>query len=99
MMKKNLQFSFVVLLMCIFIMAPLAFGQQEQDKGRFNLFNAVYHSALLQKSAATTIVEKKLVRIDSVTGETWMLLDVLQQGKVIKYWEKIDEGPENGKKD
>jgi hypothetical protein len=39
-------------------------------------------------------MEKRLFKLDTRTGETWVLVDVLQDGKDIRYWKKITEKPE-----
>ena len=58
---------------------------------RFKLFNAEYNSATIQKSQTTIFLEKRLFKIDTLTGETWMLIDVIKEGQDIKYWKKITE--------
>jgi hypothetical protein len=58
---------------------------------RFVLFNAEYNSATIQKSQTTIFLEKRLFKIDRQTGDTWMLIDVIRNGKDIKYWKRIDE--------
>ena len=57
---------------------------------RFILFNAEYNSATIQKSQTTIFLEKRLFKIDRQTGDTWMLIDAIRNGKDIKYWKKID---------
>jgi hypothetical protein len=73
--------------------APLYSAEKPDGKRRFQLFNAEYNSALIQTSKTTVFTEKKLFKIDTKTGETWMLIDVFKEGQDIKYWEKIKEGP------
>ena len=58
--------------------------------GRFVLFNAEYNSAIIQRSQTTTFLEKRLFKIDRRTGEAWMLIDAIREGKDIKYWKKIE---------
>ena len=69
-----------------------ALGDPRAEKGRFQLFNAEYRSTFVQKSKTTGFDEKKLFKIDTQTGETWMLIDVMREGQDRKYWQKIKEG-------
>jgi hypothetical protein len=73
--------------------APAAAAADESK--RFILFNAEYNSTLKQVSKTTVFVEKRLWKIDTRTGETWILIDVLQDGQDIRYWKKITEKPED----
>lgn len=68
---------------------------EKEEKARFRLFNAQYNSALIQTSKTTVFEEKKLFKIDTRTGETWMLIDVFKEGRDIKYWKKINEATDN----
>lgn len=61
-----------------------------ETDGRFALLNAEYNSAIIQRSQTTTFLEKRLFKIDRRTGETWMLIDAIREGKDIKYWKKIE---------
>ena len=63
---------------------------ESPNEGRFILFNAEYNSAIIQRSQTTTFLEKRLFKIDRKTGETWMLIDAIREGKDIKFWKKID---------
>ena len=71
--------------------APAAAPDASQ---RYILFNAEYNSTLKQVSKTTVFVEKRLWKLDTRTGETWILIDVLQDGKDIRYWKKITDKPE-----
>ena len=62
---------------------------------RFKLFNAEYNSATIQKSKTTIFLEKRLFKIDTQTGDTWMLIDVIKEQEDIKYWKKINEKRDN----
>ena len=61
---------------------------------RFILFNAEYNSSLKQVSKTTVFLEKRLFKLDTQTGETWVLIDVLQDGRDIRYWQKITDTPQ-----
>jgi hypothetical protein len=61
---------------------------------RFILFNAEYNSSLKQLSKTTVFLEKRLFKLDTQTGETWVLIDVLQDGRDIRYWQKITDTPQ-----
>jgi hypothetical protein len=61
---------------------------------RFILFNAEYNSSLKQLSKTTVFLEKRLFKLDTKTGETWVLVDVLQDGRDIRYWKKITDTPQ-----
>jgi hypothetical protein len=80
----------VVVLLCA---GPLYSAEQPEAKDRFQLFNAEYKSTLIQTSKTTVFNEKKLFKIDTKTGETWMLIDVFKEGQDIKYWKKIKATP------
>lgn len=64
------------------------------ENGRFILFNAEYNSAIIQRSQTTTFLEKRLFKIDQRTGETWMLIDAIREGRDIKFWKKIENDKE-----
>ena len=88
-------FCRTVAFLLVLSAAPLYSAEQPQAKDRFQLFNAEYKSTLIQTSKTTGFNEKKLFKIDTKTGETWMLIDVLKEGKDIKYWKKIKATPDN----
>ena len=93
-MKKTI-FYFTIALLLILSAAPLYSVEQPEAKDRFQLFNAEYKSTFIQTSKTTVFNEKKLFKIDSKTGETWMLIDVFKEGRDIKYWKKIKATPDN----
>ncbi len=93
-MQKRL-FCLTMAFLLVLSAAPLYSAEQPEAKDRFQLFNADYNSALIQTSKTTVFNEKKLFKIDTKTGETWMLIDVLKEGKDIKYWKKIKATPDN----
>jgi len=93
-MKKTI-FYFTIALLLILSAAPLYSAEQPEAKDRFQLFNAEYKSTFIQTSKTTVFNEKKLFKIDSKTGETWMLIDVFKEGRDIKYWKKIKATPDN----
>ncbi len=86
-------FCLTVAFLLVLCAAPLYGAEQPQAKDRFQLFNAEYNSALIQTSKTTVFSEKKLFKIDTKTGETWMLIDVFKEGRDIKYWKKIKAAP------
>ena len=67
-----------------------AVSGENGEQGRFQLYNAVYNSAIIQRSQTTTFIEKRLFKINKETGETWMLIDAIIDEKDIKYWKKIE---------
>lgn len=92
-MKKTVSLIFCFLL----ISASLALSADLNSKtsgktGDYELYNGVYHSALIQKNQSTKFLEQKLFRLNTKTGETWMLIDVMKGGADIKYWKKITTG-------
>ena len=95
-MKKIANCFFAVLLIMVFFL-PNSFGvtNKRTDKKnksnieQYRLFNAEYNSTLQQKGNTTVFFEKRLFRINITTGETWILVDVLRDGKDIRYWKKI----------
>ena len=93
-MKKTI-FYFTIALLLVLSAAPLYSAEQPEAKDRFQLFNAEYKSTFIQTSKTTVFNEKKLFKIDSKTGETWMLIDVFKEGRDIKYWKKIKATPDN----
>ena len=88
-------FCLRVAFLLVLSAAPLYSAEQPQAKDRVQLFNPEYKSTLIQTSKTTGFNEKKLFKIDTKTGETWMLIDVLKEGKDIKYWKKIKATPDN----
>lgn len=89
-MKQLQVFIFTVAMVMVFAANSAHSADSEYDKQRFQLFNAIYNSASIQRSKTTVFIEKRLFKIDTKTGEAWMLIDVLRDGKDIKYWKKID---------
>ena len=67
----------------------------QREVERYQLFNAEYNSATIQRSQTTIFLEKRLFKIDAQTGETWMLIDAIRDGRDIKYWKKITEKSED----
>ena len=94
-MKKYVSVVFGIVFLSILLIRPVYGGDKENPKGRFHLFNAEYKSTFEQKSKTTGFDEKKLFKIDTQTGETWMLIDVMMEGKDRKYWKKIKAEPDN----
>lgn len=90
-MKKNVCCVLAAVFLLIVFISPLYGAENKEAKARFQLFNAEYNSALIQTSKTTVFTEKKLFKIDTETGETWMLIDVFKDGQDIKYWKKIKE--------
>ena len=90
-MKKSIYF---ILLLFMAVMLPanqLLGAEKAKQQERFMLFNAEYNSATIQLSKTTIFLEKRLFKIDTQTGETWMLIDVIKEGQDLKYWKKITE--------
>ena len=75
-----------------FLAGAQSVAAQAPDKNtdRYVLFNAEYNSATIQTNQTTIFLEKRLFKIDRQTGDSWMLIDVIRNGKDIKYWKKID---------
>jgi len=94
-MKKYIYSVFAVVILLSLSAGPLYSGEKENDNIRFQLFNAEYNSALIQTSKTTVFAEKKLFKIDAMTGKTWMLIDVFKEGKDIKHWKEIKNAPNN----
>lgn len=90
-MKKNICYALVAAVLLVVYAGPLYSAEKTQAEASFRLFNAEYNSALIQTSKTTVFTEKKLFKIDTQTGETWMLIDVFKEGRDIKYWKKIKE--------
>jgi hypothetical protein len=93
-MKKYIYFLFAIFILPALSAGPLYGEEKENDDARFQLFNAEYNSALIQRSKTTGFAEKKLFKIDTKTGKTWMLIDFFQEGKDIKYWKEIKNTPD-----
>jgi hypothetical protein len=83
-----------ILLIAVWLAAASASAAASDKPARFMLFNAEYNSSLKQLSKTTVFLEKRLFKLDTHTGETWVLIDVLQDGKDIRYWKKITEVPD-----
>ena len=83
----------LILVLVLLIVAPMGAAAAEQEQ-RFILFNAEYNSSLKQLSKTTVFMEKRLFKLDTRTGETWVLIDVLQDGEDIRYWKKISNTQE-----
>jgi hypothetical protein len=88
MKKEFILFCTVMIFLCMPFSNAVGETTQEQEE-RFKLFNAEYNSATIQQSKTTVFLEKRLFKIDSRTGETWMLIDVFKEGKDVKYWKPI----------
>lgn len=88
-------FCLTMAFLLVLSAAPLYSAEQPEAKDRFQLFNAEYNSVLIQTSKTTVFNEKKLFKIDTKTGETWMLIDVFKEGRDITYWKKIKAIPGN----
>ena len=95
-MKKNMLnivsavFVFVAAACPLCAAESTAVSNENGEQGRFQLYNAVYNSAIIQRSQTTTFIEKRLFKINKETGETWMLIDAIIDEKDIKYWKKIE---------
>jgi len=90
-MKKSIYFI-LLLFMAVLLPADQMLGAEKaKQPERFKLFNAEYNSATIQQSQTTIFLEKRLFKIDTQTGETWMLIDVIKEQQDIKYWKKITE--------
>jgi len=90
-MKKYLVTILAAAILFLFSVSALYGGDRDGEKNRFQLFNAEYRSTFVQTSKTTGFDEKKLFKIDTKTGATWMLIDVMLEGKDRKYWKKIKE--------
>ena len=93
-MKKYIYSIFAVVILLALSAGPLYSEEKDNNNARFKLFNAEYNSALIQTSKTTVFAEKKLFKIDTMTGKTWMLIDVFKEGKDIKYWKEIKNTPD-----
>ena len=101
-MKKWLLALIAIALLSVLSSSPLYSADETSEhvklqtiyageNTRFQLFNAEYNSALIQTAKTTVFSEKKLFKIDTTTGETWMLIDIFKDGRDLKYWKKIKE--------
>ena len=90
-MNKNICYVLVAAVFLLVYAGPLYSAEKVQGETRFQLFNAEYKSTFIQTSKTTGFNEKKLFKIDTKTGETWMLIDFFKEGQDIKYWKKIKE--------
>jgi len=90
----NLKISPVLIAVLFFLVLTVLSVQAQKTKAsggeRFYLFNAEYNSATIQTSKTTIFLEKRLFKIDRMTGDTWMLIDQIRNGRDIKYWRKIN---------
>lgn len=93
-MKKYIYSIFAVVILLALSAGPLYSEEKDNNNARFKLFNAEYNSALIQTSKTTVFAEKKLFKIDTRTGKTWMLIDVFKKGRDIKYWKEIKNTPD-----
>ncbi|MEA3415501.1 MAG: hypothetical protein U9R02_04980 [Thermodesulfobacteriota bacterium] len=93
-MKKYIYSIFAVVILLALSAGPLYSEEKDNNNARFKLFNAEYNSALIQTSKTTVFAEKKLLKIDTMTGKTWMLIDVFKEGKDIMYWKEIKNTPD-----
>ncbi|MCF8050437.1 MAG: hypothetical protein K9L59_04310 [Desulfobacterales bacterium] len=88
--RRALNRILLILAAVLLVAAPSGAAAAEPEQ-RFILFNAEYNSSLKQLSKTTVFMEKRLFKLDSRTGETWVLIDVLQDGEDIRYWKKITD--------
>ena len=93
-MKKYIYSVFAIVILLALSAGPLYSEEKDNNNARFKLFNAEYNSALIQRSKTTGFAEKKLFKIDTITGKTWMLIDFFKEGKDIKYWKEIKNTPD-----
>jgi len=89
-MKKRYFISIVLAGLVFSAFASTGYAGDDEEK-RFYLFNAEYNSSMIQRSQTSVFLEKRLFKINRRTGETWVLVDVLRNGRDIKYWKKITE--------
>lgn len=94
-MKKTVFLSTVLLWLGVLATGTALGGDNRPDRERFQLFNAEYNSATIQRSQTTVFMEKRLFKIDTQTGETWMLIDMMRDGRDLKYWKKVKNAPTN----
>jgi len=80
----------VVIVLLALAVTPLQGAIEALDEGEFTLYNAVYNTATIQKSQTTVFLEKRLFKINTKTGDTWMLIDNIRDGRDVKYWKKIE---------
>ncbi len=90
-MKKIIYLILLLFLAALLPANQILGAEKAKSHQRFKLFNAEYNSATIQQSKTTIFLEKRLFKIDTQTGETWMLIDVIKEEQDIKYWEKITE--------
>lgn len=90
-MKKISCFILLLIFVVLLPVNQILGAEKAKTNERFRLFNAEYNSATIQKSKTTIFLEKRLFKIDTQTGETWMLIDVIKEQEDIKYWKKITE--------
>ena len=90
-MKKSRYLIIIAFTALLLSAIPGWCADKVKANERFKLFNAEYNSATIQKGQTTIFLEKRLFKIDTLTGETWMLIDVIKEDEDIKYWKKITE--------
>ena len=93
-MKRHLYALCLVFSVGVWVAGHAWAGESAKEHNRFQLFNAEYRSTFVQKSKTTGFDEKKLFLIDTRTGETWMLIDVMIGEKDQTYWKKINKKAE-----
>lgn len=95
-MKQTILVIAIILL--ALAVGPLYGSVKKLEDGEFALFNATYNSATIQRSQTTVFLEKRLFKINKRTGETWMLIDNIRDGRDVKYWKNIknDDGSTPG---
>lgn len=96
-MKRSIMITILAMTAVAMAAGPLWAKEtvMSEEDGRFVLFNAEYNSAIIQRSQTTTFLEKRMFKLDRRTGEAWMLIDAIREGKDIKFWKKIDNEEKN----
>lgn len=90
-LKKSIYFIFFLFMAVLLPANQILGAEKAKQHERFMLFNAEYNSAAIQQSKTTIFLEKRLFKIDTQTGQTWMLIDVIKEQQDLKYWKKITE--------
>jgi hypothetical protein len=94
-MKEKL-FWFTIALSLVIVLAQAQTTQSQrsaqpvqitQAPGRFQIYSLSH----IVGAGDTTLNTTDIYRIDSETGKTWMFVDVLQNGTLIRHWKEIDE--------
>jgi len=88
-MKKTCYLVFVAFLWTLIMTVPA--WCDDAPEGDYILFNGIYNSAVIQKSNTSVFLEKRLLKLDKKSGDTWMLIDQMRNGEEIKYWKKISD--------